>query len=78
MSEATILQDACVNCRFWRRLPAQPNDPKPNDGHCRRYPPVQQGGATAYTFRLSDTSEFPVTPDDGWCGEFVRKEGPFE
>jgi len=39
-----------------------------SSGQCRRYPP-------AFFHALSGEYRFPVTPEDGWCGEHKGKPG---
>lgn len=63
----------CANCIF--------ND----NGICKRYPPVyvpkfsnisttHNGGTSNATETHQGYSEFPFTPNDEWCGEFMPKD----
>lgn len=57
--------ESCKSCKFWKAL-----SDEDFQGYCRRFPPVD-------IVRVSDgvsnvKSEFPLTPEYTWCGEYVK------
>jgi len=56
--------ESCQSCKFWK------GDFSKRD--CRRFPPV-------VVVRVCDgyssvSTEFPTTPPNDWCGEYVKGE----
>ncbi len=53
------MMQECENCTYWKREEGE------RHGWCRRHPPV--------VMDLRDQYEQPITDEDDWCGEYVRK-----
>lgn len=64
------MKDSCRNCRFWRCLTEEILED--SEGECRRYPPIliEDKSSIAYKKYDSHSSEFPMTSEYEWCGEF--------
>lgn len=76
-----LVPSQCGNCRFWLSTP----DQGPDDGVCRRYPPVVIGNVrteelkgyavTAPVVVTTTHTAFPQMRQVGWCGEYSAKVG---
>lgn len=74
----------CNNCRFWEeRKAAKPNgEPKQVQGHCHRYPAVATGNFVPQVNKITqqvqpqliETTVWPLTNSNGWCGEFEERK----
>lgn len=74
--------ERCENCRFWYRQYVALDKPD-RLAQCLRYPPAVVGiGAMMNEFPLVtldeeyESSRFPVTAQDDWCGEWQPQRQP--
>lgn len=58
--------ERCETCRFWKR---DEMFPESTYGECRRYPPTGN-------INLSESSWFPLTVNEDWCGEWQARALP--
>jgi hypothetical protein len=58
----------CKDCRWWNPLAERRSGVRV--GECRRYPPsVLPTGLVYHTFCERSDLGFPLSSEDGWCGE---------
>ena len=55
---------ACRECRFW-------HSEMKVEGECRRHPPRWRDAQSAHMD--DDYGAWPITSEDGWCGEFAPR-----
>jgi len=57
-------QHKCEDCKFWE-------EEGDGQGWCLRYPPVAITNEQSGVVNL--VNNWPLTMEDGWCGEFKAK-----
>lgn len=81
------MREDCSGCRFWLVLGDRDgaharatgyDDADGYTGACRRWPPRAPLPATGVSISATDTantSSWPITWDEDWCGEFSAAVG---